>query len=81
MSKLTKFQLEALADLSDGQLKYGIHIRGRRSLPSLRRHGYVSQLYGDRRNGSSADRWQILPAGLAAFKQFGTIKHLRERAS
>ena len=70
---LTDNQLMALADLSDGELRYGIGIRGRHSLPSLRKRGLVAQEYGE----DSADRWQIRPEGMAAFKKFGSIKHLR----
>lgn len=76
MSKLTDLQLQALADLSDGELRYGISIRGRHSLPSLRKRGFVSQYYG----AVSADQWQIRPEGLSALKQFGTIRHLRKCA-
>lgn len=73
MKKPTYTQLLALADLSDGTLKYGISIRGRHALPSLRKLGYVSQCYGE----GTADQWQIRLDGLAVLKKFGTIRHLR----
>lgn len=72
MSKLTEKQLEALADLAHGEWTYGIKIRGRHALPSLRKRGLVSQHYGD----VSADQWQITDAGRSALSKFGTIRHL-----
>lgn len=73
LRRLTDHQLEALADLVDGEWKYGIKIRGRRALPSLRKHGLVSQYYGD----GTADQWQITRDGRAVFCKHGTIRHLR----
>ena len=74
--KLTENQIIALVDLSDGDLKYGISIRGRRALPSLRKRGLVSQLYGDDRR---ADQWQIRPEGITAVRQLAIMWHLRRR--
>lgn len=73
MKRLTDKQLTALADLADGSWKYGISIRGRHSLPSLRKLGFVAQYYGD----VSADQWQITSAGKVALSEFGTVRHLR----
>lgn len=74
VAKLTDTQLQALADLADGSWKYGISIRGRHSLPSLRKRGFVAQFYGD----ASADQWQITREGRAAFCRLATIRHLRK---
>lgn len=70
--KLTENQIMALVDLSDGELRYGISIRGRHALPSLRKRGLVAQLYGD----GTADQWQIRPEGLTAMRAQATIRHL-----
>jgi len=73
MKRLTDNQLMALVDLRDGQLHYGISVRGRRALPSLVKRGMVAQLYGK----NSADQWHILAPGFYAMKAQATIRHLR----
>jgi len=72
---MTDNQIKALVDLRDGEWKYGIHLRGRYALPSLKKRGLVFQHFGD----GTADQWAISPTGLEAIKQCATIAHLRAR--
>jgi hypothetical protein len=71
--KLTDNQIKALVDLQHGNWSYGISIRGRHALPSLRKRGFVYQMGG---SGKGADQWQISPAGLEAMKRCATTAHL-----
>lgn len=73
--KLTENQILALVDLRDGEWRYGISIRGRHALPSLRKRGLVYQDYGG--SGKGADQWQITTKGHAAMMLSATIAHLR----
>lgn len=73
MNSLTQNQILALVDLRDGQLRYGIHLRGRYALPSLKRRGLVYHIYGD----GTADQWTISPAGIDAVNAHATIAHLK----
>ena len=73
--KLTDKQIKALVDLRDGELHYGIHLRGRHALSSLKHRGLVYHIYGD----GTADQWTISPAGIEALRQCATIAHLKPK--
>lgn len=72
-TKLTHKQIEALIDLNEGDWRYGIQVRNRRALPSLRKRGLVLQHYGI----DAADEWKITDAGRVAINGQATIQHLR----
>lgn len=69
---MTDYQLLALTDLRDGKPQYGIKIRGRNSLPSLYKRGFVCML----RMPNRAIEWQITAQGLEILKQH--MPHLFE---